>query len=56
MSWCRGATAATELSYWDLNGNDLSTEDTNDDGVVDVNDCRKKNKERILSGSKRVEK
>jgi hypothetical protein len=38
-----GSDGTPGLNCWDLNGNgvaDLATEDTNKDGVVDVNDCR----------------
>ena len=38
-----GMDGATGLSCWDLNENgikDFPDEDTNGDGVIDVNDCR----------------
>ena len=38
-----GAAGADGLSCWDLNENgvaDFPDEDTNDDGVIDVNDCQ----------------
>jgi hypothetical protein len=39
----QGPAGANGINCWDLNGNgigDLATEDTNSDGVVDVNDCK----------------
>jgi len=38
-----GTAGAPGINCWDLNANgvgDLATEDTNGDGIVDVNDCR----------------
>ena len=43
----KGDAGTAGLNCWDLNENgikDISTEDTDKNGVVDVNDCRKKTK------------